>query len=276
MSQVHQQQEHGTSAETIFRVIQWVIGVPIIWSFGIRLVGFPDLDPIQPMLALLVGETIAKYGLAVVALFLEITDRRLIEREVEYQNRLHEIIKDVGDRLRAGKAVETAIAEAAKRGGGPSAVFEEAIKLSDEMPLEFALKVAGDRCGKPYVREVLYLMAEAVVAGGDTGAAIRRLGMELERNRQYVIAVSAKLAGPLGLMRGVGLLAVPPLYAALRYSFTNFAEMKGGPEPGAEIFFFYGAVAITVFDGLIFGQWDRLGARLPLAAAAVYVGLHWV
>ena len=62
----------------------------------------------------------------------------------------------------------------------------------------------------------------------------------------------------------------------VRRHIARFVGTAAGPEPGAQIFFLYGAFAITVFDGLIFGQWDRLGARLPLAAAAVYCGLNWI
>lgn len=268
--------EGGTSNETIFRVVQWMIGLPIIWSFSVRLIGLPDLDPIDPFLSQFFGPRWTKYGMLAVALALEVTDRMLLSREEEFQNRLHELIKDVGDRLRAGKAVETSVAEAAARGGGPSKVFQEAIRLSAELPFESALRVAGDRSGKPYLREVMYLMAEAVSSGGDTGSALRRLGMELERNRQYQISVAAKLSSPIALMRAVGLVLVPPLYATLRYAFANFIGITPGPEAGAQVFFLYGAVSITVFDGLIFGQWDRLGARLPLAAAAVYCGLNWI
>lgn len=268
--------ESGTSTETLFRAAQWLVGLPIIWSFSVRLIGLGWLDPFDPLLSGLFGARAAKYGMLGLALVLEVTDRMLLMHEEEYQNRLHEIIKDVGDRLRAGKAVETSVAEAAARGGGPSKVFQEAIRLSDELPFEGALRVAGDRSGKPYLREVMYLMAEAVSSGGDTGSALRRLGMELERNRQYQISVAAKLSSPISLMRSVGLVLVPPLYAALRWSFAGFIGIASGPEPGAQIFFLYGAISITVFDGLIFGQWDRLGARLPLAAAAVYCGLNWV
>lgn len=268
--------ESGISTEALFRAAQWLVGLPIIWSFSVRLIGLGALDPFDPFLTGLVGPTIAKYGMLGVAFALEITDRMLLQHEEEYQNRLHEIIKDVGDRLRAGKAVETSVAEAAARGGGPSKVFREAIRLSDELPFEGALRVAGDRSGKPYLREVMYLMAEAVSSGGDTGSALRRLGMELERNRQYQISVAAKLSSPIALMRSVGLVMVPPLYAALRWSFAGFVGIPAGPEAGAQVFFLYGAFAITVFDGLIFGQWDRLGARLPLAAAAVYCGLNWI
>lgn len=268
--------EKGTSTDTIFRVVQWLIGAPIIWSFSTRLVGLPELDPVTPLLEPFLGVGLTKYGMLGIAIVLEVTDRMLIKSEEEYQNRLHEIIKDVGDRLRAGKAVETSVSESAARGGGPATVFKEAISLSDELPFEAALRLAGDRSGKPYLREVMYLMAEAVSSGGDTGSALRRLGMELERNRQYQISVAAKLASPISLMRAVGLMLVPPLYASLRWSFANFVGIPPGAEAGAQVFFLYGAIAITIFDGLIFGQWDRLGARLPLAAAAVYCGLNWI
>ncbi|MCB9682345.1 MAG: hypothetical protein H6733_12835 [Alphaproteobacteria bacterium] len=268
--------EAGVGPKQIARMAQWTLGIPIVYSFSVALLGLPLYDPFVDVVGMLVGtEWRARWVLGAIAALIEISDMAIVKGEEEYENRIHELIKGIGDRLRAGSAVETAVSEACRQTDGPSVVFERAIELSDAMPFDAALREAADTCGSDYLREVCYLVAEAVSSEGDTGGAIRRLGMELERNHMYMTTVIAKISSPVLVMRIVGLFAVPPLYALLRFSSNNMSGVHS-TEQGAQIFFMYGAVGITVFDGLIFGQWERLFARLPLAVAAVYIGLNWI
>jgi hypothetical protein len=279
------QESAGIGSKHLVRGGQWLLGVPIVYSFAIALL---NLNWPDPLLDLVVSLTSFSGGigrqrwwshvvLGVVAFVIELTDKALVKGEEDYDGKVHEIIKNVGDRLRSGSAVETAVAEAIRTTDGPSAVFEHAVQLSDAMPFDAALREAADTCGSPYLKEVCYLMAEAVGAEGGTGGAIRRLGMELERNHTYAASVASKIKTPVSVMRGVAFIAVPPLYALLRASFNGFSGAGiANLEPAATLFFLYGAVGITVYDGIIFGQWERLFARMPLAFAAVYLGLTWI
>ena len=269
----------GIGPKQIARFFQWVLGVPIAFSFFLALVGYEGVDPVLALMQVFVrDEWWARVALGGIAFGLEITDTAMRKADHEFIVRVHELVKGIGDRLRAGDAVETAVADACRNTDGPSAVFEDAISRADLLPFDVALREAADECGSDYLKEVCYLVAEAVKTEGDTGGAIRRLGVELEKNHLFETSIEAKIANPIMVMRGVGLFAVPPLYAMLRWSFNRAAHGRGviNLEPGAIFFFMYGAIAITVFDGLIFGQWERLFARLPLAIAAVYLGLHWI
>ncbi|MCB9666184.1 MAG: type II secretion system F family protein [Alphaproteobacteria bacterium] len=267
--------EAGIGPRQLTRAAQWIFGIPIVFSFTNSLLGIGLPDPVMYLMTYVLPDPWhCRFVLLLVAAAIEISDMALMQGEKDYETRVHELVKSIGDRLRAGAAVETAVAEACRDTDGPSEVFADAIERSDAMPFDLALREAADECGSAYLQEVCYLIAEAVRAEGDIGGAIRRLGMELERNHQYQEKVNAKIANPLMVLRAVGLFAVPPLYGILRWSFNNFTGGGLKLEPGAMLFFLYGALAITVYDGLIFGQWERLFARMPLAVAAVYVGLH--
>lgn len=273
--------EAGIGPKQIMRVLQWMIGVPIIWSFALAMAGLNWTDPaLLLMQTMITSEWWARVALGGIALMIEFSDFLMKKSQHDYEQRVHEILKAIGDRLRSGSAVETAVAEACRTTDGPSDVFEHAIELADEMSFYDALKVAADECGSEYLREVCYLVAEAVQSEGDTGSAIRRLGLELERNHQYATTVQAKIANPLMVMRVVGLVAVPPLYSLLTYSFNNYetsrheAVKEMSHHPAALAFFGYVALVISMYDGLIFGEWERVPVRLPLALASVYLGLH--
>lgn len=271
--------EAGFGPKQIVRILQWGLGVPITVSFILAMIGSDFPDPALLLMQVFIpSEWWARVALGVLAFGIELSDVAIKKADTDFMVRTHEIVKGIGDRLRAGAAVETAVAEACRNTEGPSAVFEDAISRADLLPFDVALRQAADECGSDYLQEVCYLVAEAVKTEGDTGGAIRRLGVELEKNHLFVTAIESKIKNPIAVMRGVGLFAVPPLYALLRWSFNRAARGDNtiNLEPGAKFFFLYGAVGITVFDGLIFGQWDRLFARLPLAVAAVYLGLHWI
>lgn len=268
--------EAGIGPKQILRLAQWGLGFPIAASFFLAMLwpGIPD--PVMWLVGQwFESEWWGRVFLLVVAALLEFSDMVLVKTEGEFETKVHEIVKGIGDRLRAGAATETAVAEAVRGTSGPSSVFARAIELSDTMPFDAALRQSADECGSAYLREVAYLVSEAVANEGDTGAAIRRLGMELERNHQYATAVIAKISNPVMVMRVIGLFAVPPLYTLLRWSFGGL-EPGAGVETGARWFFLYGAVAITMYDWLIFGQWERIFARMPLGLAAVWCGLHWI
>ncbi len=263
--------------QQVVRIIQWMFGVPIAYSFIIALVGVELFDPALILMKLVVPSTWwARVALAGVAAFIEVSDTVVVKIADEYNSKIYEVLKGIGDQLRGGAAVESAVAESIMASSGPTEVFKRAVDLSDAMPFEDALRAAADECGNAYLQEVSYLVAEAVSSDGDSGSAVRRLGMELERNATYESSIRAKIATPLMVMRGIGLFAVPPIYALLRNT-ANGSDFAGseGVEPGARFFFLYGALAIGIYDWLVFGQWERLFARLPLGVGAVYLGLHW-
>jgi len=267
----------GIGPRQLLRILQWAVGIPIAVSFFIALVspGLPDpfVWLLEPWFGSEWGVRLALFG---VAAGLEFSNLAVVQAEGIYETKLIEIVKGIGDRLRAGAATETAVAEVVRdKTTGPAVVFVRAITLSDEMPFDAALRLAADQSGSAYLREVAYLVAEAVASEGDAGSAIRRLSVELERGQQYAVKVTAKLSTPIMVMRGIGLFAVPPMYALLRWAFGGI-QGEGGVEAGARLFLLYGAVIITLFDWLVFGRWERIFARMPLGLAAVWCGLNWI
>lgn len=267
----------GLGPEQVIRIVQWFFGVPIAYSFILAMTGLTWFDPaLLLMMGLVPDPWWARVVLAGIAVVIEFSDVLLMRSNNDYRTKIFEVLKGIGDRLRGGAAVESAVAEAIKSASGPTDVFKRAVELSDSMPFDEAMRAAADDCGDAYMQEVAYLVAEAVANEGDSGSAVRRLGMELERNATYETSIKAKIATPLLVMRIVGLFAVPPIYSLLRATAEGSVYSGStGVEPGARFFFLYGAIAITVYDWLIFGQWERLFARMPLGLAAVYLGLHW-
>lgn len=268
----------GLGVRHLARAAQFILGAPIVYSTTNRFLDLKLPDPIHEWIALqLWGNAwYASIAMFVCASLLFMWDLAMKKGGEDFEARVHEIVKGIGDRLRAGAAVETAVAEACRATDGPSDTFEHAIELSDTMPFEVALREAADQCGSPYMAEVCYLIAEAVESEGDTGGAIRRLGMELERNHQYVTSIVSKITSPLLVLKGIALFAVPAFYAMLRWSFNRYSG--GGIQfpYAAKFFFFYGALATSLYDGLIFGEWERLGARLPFALSLTYICLNWI
>lgn len=268
----------------VVRLVQWTIAFPVIWSF---LVGLLRLDLIDPLMTL--GQTFGlsttntRWALFAIAVGLEISEQRVDASEDRFTNHLHQLIKTIGDEVKEGSAIETAVSQAAKAGGGPAALFREALDASRDMPFQSALITVANTSGNTYFQEVSHLLAMAVDSPGDTGQAIRDLGTELEKSYGLSSALTSHIYSSLVVLKGTALIAVPPMYRLLSYTF--YQSLAGASEDAtlsvdiqleAASFFAYGAIITASLDGIVFDRWARIPARIPLALSLVYGGLSYL
>lgn len=259
----------------LVRLVQWSLALPLVWHYLVSLLALRLPDPVWELLENAgLDPWPAHVVLFAAAVVLEISERAVASAEQSFANQLHDMLKTIGDGIREGQAVESAVAEAAQGSSGPAGLFREALELSADMPFESALRAVADSSGRPYFKEVGQLVSMAVNSPGDAGQAIRVLGTELERSYRLTTGLTAKTGASLGVLKGTALIAVPPLYRVLTRQFDASIDLLNSVVIWeARLFFTYGAVAATAIDGIVFDQWDKIPARLPLNLCLVYAGL---
>lgn len=262
----------------LIRLVQWSLAAPLIWHYLVQLLALRLPDPLWELVENVGLEAWpAHIVLFAAALMLEISERAVDNLETAFANQLHEILKTIGDGIREGQAIESAVTDAAQGSSGPSALFREAVELSSDMPFESALRAVADTSGRQYFQEVGQLVAMAVNSPGDAGQAVRVLGTELERTYRLSVGLIAKTGASLSTLKGTALVATPPLYRVLTSAFDNSMDLLTSVVLWeARVFFTYGAIAATAIDGIVFDQWDKIPARLPLNLCLVYAGLSIV
>ncbi len=263
----------------VVRLVQWVIAIPLIWSFVVGILGIDALDPLMELAeGMGVSSFIARWVFAGASAALFVSEQQIDQWQDSFAQRLHDIIKTIGDEVREGKAVETAVALAASEGGGPAALFRDSLDVARDMPFESALVAVADNSGYPYFQEVAHLMAMAVDSPGDTGRALRDLGTELEQSYRLSSSLSAQIYASLVILQGTALVFVPFLFRLLEQSYyRNLAEImdhRTALEPS--LFFAYGAIATASLDGIVFDRWSSVPARIPVSLAMVYGGLNFM
>lgn len=248
------------------------LGLPLAASFVTRFFRPPLPDPLG-MAADLAGLPAPPFMLLLaIAGAIVTADNRFSARRDSYRDELYEILKEVGEAMSSGLAIESALHQAARwKKTGPSAEFREALELAQQAPLEDALRTVALHTSHPPFKEVAGLMSVAISAGGDVGSSLRWLGAHYSTLRATEKEFVSKLSSTLTIMRAIGLLAAPFLYAWLEHSFAGFIHTRGGPaslKAGAIAFFAFGAVGMACLDGLVFGRWSHVPAKVPL-----YLGL---
>ena len=129
--------EAGIGPRQLTRAAQWIFGIPIVFSFTNSLLGIGLPDPVMYLMTYVLPDPWhCRFVLLLVAAAIEISDMALMQGEKDYETRVHELVKSIGDRLRAGAAVETAVAEACRDTDGPSEVFADSLDLLGRPLLE--------------------------------------------------------------------------------------------------------------------------------------------
>lgn len=268
----------GIGPAHLIRLIQVAIALPVAWSFFIAIVEWKAADPLLELAESLgVAPTTARWGLAIVAVLLEMSEQWVRQSEVRFASRLHELLKTIGDLVRDGAATESAVAEATRGGSGPAALMRDALQISEDMPFEAALRAVADNSGRPYFQEVAHLVAMAIDSPGDVGQAIRTLGTDLERTDRLSKTLQVAIFRSTMILKGTALVFAPPMFALLTSTFQRSNITQGNVDAGAAYSFFaFGAFAAASLDGLVFDRWGSVIPRLPLALALVYGGLSVV
>lgn len=257
------------SVRTALVLISVVVGTPLSWSFLAGLYHFEQLDPLW-LAANLLGYGNWWFWIALeLALVLFFLDWYLESYNNEYKDELYGLLKDVGEQVKAGLAVEAAVKKTAGwKSSAPARALQRALELSEDVPFEAALRRVAEESGQPSLREVGGLMATAIETGGDIGSSLRWLGGHLATLRQSEKEFQASIESSLRLLRGIALLAAPFMYYWLQFSFDRFNDHKVGNDPATVAFFVYGVVMMSILDGLVYSRWERVPSKLPL-----YLGL---
>jgi len=268
----------GVGPTHVIRLVQTAIALPVAWSFAIGILEWDVADPLLDLAASVGIETsTARWGLAAVAVALEVSEQAVQEAQNRFATRLHELLKSIGDLIRDGAATESAVAEATRNGTGPATLLRDALAVAEDMPFESALRAVADTSGRPYFQEVAYLVAMAIDSPGDVGQAIRTLGSDLERTERLGSTLEAAIFKSTMVLKAAALVMVPPMFALLTSTFQQSVATEGDVVAGpAYTFFAYGAFVVTALDGIVYDRWGSVLPRLPLAMALVYGGLSVV
>jgi len=191
-----------------------------------------------------------------------------------YRDQLFALLKDFGDNMSAGMAVETAVQNATGwRNYGPSKEFNRALAEAQEVPFTAALEHVGQQSRQGAFREVSGLLTLAVRAGGDIGSSVRWLGAHFGTLRATEKEFSAKINSSIKMMWFIGLIAAPFMYMMLATSFANF--VGGDPDEGIDLaalwFYAFGACGMACLDGLVYGRWGSVPPKVPLFLGLIYI-----
>lgn len=191
-----------------------------------------------------------------------------------YKDQLFALLKDFGENMSAGMAVETAVQNATGwRNYGPAREFNRALAEAQNVPFTAALAHIGARSRQTTFREVTGLLTLAVRAGGDIGSSVRWLGAHFTTLRAVEKEFTSKINSSIKLMWFVGLLAAPFMYTMLASSFANFvgADPEDGIAIAAVWFYAFGSAGMASLDGLVYGRWWNVPPKMPLFMALTYI-----
>jgi hypothetical protein len=250
-------------------IVSVLVGVPLSWSFLAGLYGIEQYDPLW-LVADLIGYGDWWFWIALeLALVLFFLDWYLESYNAEYKDELYGLLKDIGEQVKSGLAVEAAVKKSAGwKSSPPARAMQRALELAEDVPFDAALRKVAYESGQPAFREVGGLMAVAIETGGDVGTQLRWLGGHLSTLRQNEKEFQASIESSLRLLRAIALLAAPFMYYWLQFSFDRFNAHKEGNDPATVAFFVYGVVMMAILDGLVYSRWERVPSKLPL-----YLGL---
>jgi hypothetical protein len=266
----------------ILTALSVVFGLPVAVSLGLgdwtrveHLAGASHLpDPLGWLLgafglsglSLIVGLLLAS-GLALADVLLE-------WYRGWYEDELYAILKELGERISGGASVEAAAHQATSfRRTPPAWVFQEALRLAGDVPLDQALRHVSARSGQRAMVEIGGLVASALQAGGDFGPALRWLASHFQRLRLLERSFTGSLSSSLVILRVVSLVAAPFMYSTLVWRFADFNGEPAKISVFAVAFFYTGVVGMVSLDGLVYGRWDRVLPKLPLFLGLTRVSL---
>lgn len=264
----------GPSPRFLLNVVTGIVGIPLTWSFLCGMYDIKEYDPVY-FLAKSFGyqNQIFWVGMAISAV-LVFVDVILAKSDEDFKDDLYDIMKDVGEHVKSGMAVEAAVQKATSwKKSAPAEAFKRALDLSQNIPFDAALDKVASETGQRSLRESAGLMAMAVATGGDVGPSLRWVGGHFSQMRQNEKHFTTKIESGLMLMRFVGLLAAPFLYYHLQRAMDANAGEVAPMDPMTVAFFVYGAIGMGSLDGIVYDRWARVPAKLPLFIGLIRLGL---
>lgn len=254
-----------------------LVGVPISFSL---LAGMYGAQNFEFMVVATQSIGLGRLGFViagVIAGLLYAADNALESYNGRFTDELYGLVKDIGEQVKSGLSIEAAMQKSTEWKSSPAASrFKEALLLARDAPLEAALRRAAESSGQPAFRETATLMAGAIDAGGDVGPALRWLAAHFGRLRQHEREFTSQLNGALVTMRAVALVAAPLLYRGLEWSLAGHdGAAQTTLSPATVTFFAWGAVCMASLDGLVYGMWTRVPAKVPvyIAISRTFLGI---
>lgn len=254
-----------------------IVGMPISFSLLAGMYRMDNYDFMAGLFKMIGYEKAGFVTSCAIAAGLYFADEALEAYNGRFADELYGLIKDIGELVKAGESVEAAVQKATGWKVTPAARrFREALELSKDASFDVSLRHVAENSGQPAFRETAMLMAGAIDAGGDVGPALRWLAGHFSRLRQHEREFSEKLNGALMTMRGVALVAAPMLYRGLEWSLAGHSgEWNTKLSPATVSFFAWGSLWMASLDGLVYGSWSRVPARIPIyiALSRTFLGI---
>ncbi len=264
----------GPSARGILNTITVLVGLPLTWSFLAGMYFLEEYDPLYLAARQYGYQDRIFWVFLLLAGALVMVDMVLAKYDEDFKDDLYNILKEIGEHVKGGMAVEAAVQKAVGwKSSPPAKAYQEALEMSQQIPFEAALRKVAKETGQRSFDEVAELMAMAVHAGGDIGTSMRWLGGHFSTLRSNEKRFTASIEGSLMTMRIIGLLAAPFLYMLLEGALDRNNSQAGPLDPFAVAFFVYGAIGMGSLDGIVYDRWVRVPAKLPLFIGLIRLSL---
>lgn len=251
----------------VLTAVTLVLGIPMSVSVVLGMFGASAYDPLYLLASLAGWPKLTFWFCLLGGFFLYAADDLFYQAQDRYIDELNAILKDIGEHVKAGMSIEAAVKVSTDhRSSAPSAALKDALNLAQHMPFDAALRHVAKKTGQPAFQEVMSLVAVAIEGGNDVGPAVRWLAGHLGRLRQYEKEFMASISSSLMMLRFIALLATPFLYKLLQGRFDVLASQVGrsGLDPDTVAFFALGVLGMSCLDGLVYGNWTRVPAKVPL------------
>jgi hypothetical protein len=227
-------------------------------------------SPVQPMEML---------PLLAVSAALWLLDAVLMGRRDYQEKELYRAIMVIGDEMSVGSPLETAVHHAAQRKGSAGAFFSQVVLDAQQTNLSQAFHKAAREANTSEASEAAYLLSLVAWSNRAGGSAVRWMGEYLEKIQLAEEEMKAKLAMRMLTFRGLGVVVVPFVSAALAKSMSTtgrFVDPTSIMPDAALVYFSFVAIALAFVEGIVFQEWLRAPYKVPAYLCAVHLCTFWV
>jgi hypothetical protein len=217
--------------------------------------------------------------LLIVAAVLWGLDALLMGRRDSQEKDLYRAIMSVGDDMSVGNPLETAVHHAAQRSGSAGAFFSRVVADAQQTSLSEAFHKAAVESKSAEASEAAYLLSLVAWSNRAGGSSVRWMGEYLEKIQLAEEDMKSKLAMRMLTFRGLGILVVPFISAALAKSMSTtgrFVDPTSIMPDAALVYFSFVAIALAFVEGIVFQEWLRAPYKAPAYLCVVHLCTFWV
>jgi len=217
--------------------------------------------------------------LMIVAAVLWMLDAALMGRRDYEEKELYRAIMLIGDEMSVGSPLETAVHHAAQRKGSAGAFFSRVVADARESNLSEAFSKAANESTSAEASEAAYLLSLVAWSNRAGGSAVRWMGEYLEKIQLAEEEMKSQLAMRMLTFRGLGVVVVPFVSAALAKSMSTtgrFVDPTSIMPDAALVYFSFVAIALAFVEGIVFQEWLRAPYKAPAYLCMVHLCTFWV